>query len=424
MFMSSLSSFSVNPEFTHALLDLGKSSFRDPSGLLKHPFVHPGGPYGNNQWDWDSLWVLTALARYATLDRNCDSELIDEVKRCGAGVMQNFFDHQGEDGSVAILMTPEDVDWFDSTSLADSNPAKPVLGQIIKLLWGLLEEEEPQPQWLDRLDQYYQCMENRMATEGGLYAWVNDAAIGGDDDPTAWGRPPNSAGSLFLNCFLYKDLNAAADVAKACGRTELANTWLDKSGAIKRSIQEQCWHERDGFYYSVDVQSRQRLLPHRHFGQLNVNLVPTWKSIPLHVRYWTGFLPLWAGIADSKQAERVVQNHLLDSNAFWSNHGVRTLAADEPMYDPVTARGNPSNWLGPVWIISNYLVCEGLELYGFKTKADEIRQKTVALLQNDWLENQNLHENYHPDTGTGIAAPGFISWNLLALTMINAENEE
>ena len=38
---------------------------------------------------------------------------------------------------------------------------------------------------------------------------------------------------------------------------------------------------------------------------------------------------------------------------------------------------NPSNWLGPVWIIVNYLVWAGVKRYGFEAEAQDLADKTL-----------------------------------------------
>jgi putative isomerase len=79
---------------------------------------------------------------------------------------------------------------------------------------------------------------------------------------------------------------------------------------------------------------------------------------------------------------------------------------------------NPSNWLGPVWIIVNYFTWKGLQHYGFRKEAGDLADKTLALLALDLARNGSLNEYYHPDTGAALSHKGFIDWNLLALEMI------
>ncbi|HVP09886.1 MAG TPA: glycoside hydrolase family 37, partial [Phycisphaerae bacterium] len=96
--------------------------------------------------------------------------------------------------------------------------------------------------------------------------------------------------------------------------------------------------------------------------------------------------------------------------------GVRSLSSYERMYS-LDFSSNPSNWLGPVWIIVNYLVWKGLKAYGFDQEATELADKTLQLLCADLAAHGSLNEYYHPDTGAALSHNGFLDWNLLVLEM-------
>jgi putative isomerase len=87
------------------------------------------------------------------------------------------------------------------------------------------------------------------------------------------------------------------------------------------------------------------------------------------------------------------------------------------MYDPATDSANPSNWLGPVWIVASYMVYEALNRYGYHADAKSLADKTRKLLERDLEQTGTVHECYHPDTGTPNFNGGFLSWNLLAVLM-------
>ena len=127
---------------------------------------------------------------------------------------------------------------------------------------------------------------------------------------------------------------------------------------------------------------------------------------------------MWAEIATPEQAKRMVQENLKDSRTFNAPYGVRTLSKLEKMYS-VRASSNPSNWLGPIWGISNYMVYSGLVKYGFHTEAKELAFKTISLFGKDLEKNGALHEYYEPETGEPILNKGFQNWNYLVLNMID-----
>ena len=174
-------------------------------------------------------------------------------------------------------------------------------------------------------------------------------------------------------------------------------------------------------YYSVDI----NLLPYMGepqiiFGKpfvLHEGAPRDYPCLIQRLGVWSGFMTLWAGIATSEQAQRMVRENLLDERTFCAPYGVRTLSKLEKMYN-LRATHNPSNWQGPIWGISNYMVFRGLADYGFMKEARQMAEKTIALFSEDLKKNGTLHEYYDPDTGAPIINPGFQNWNYLVLNML------
>ncbi len=69
-----------------------------------------------------------------------------------------------------------------------------------------------------------------------------------------------------------------------------------------------------------------------------------------------------------------------DERTFSAAYGIRTLSQLEKMYD-LRASNNPSNWLGPIWGISNYLVFRGLQKYRLPRGCADLAEKTVAAVR-------------------------------------------
>ena len=390
-----------------------QGTLKDPSGELKHPYISPGGVYSKTLWDWDSYWLLFAVFGIAKkLNRH---EITEQVAPYAKGVLFNFLEHQGADGSLPILITPEDDDLFDCKRSADNNMAKPFIGQLaLLLIRNQLLEEADLKERIYQIRAFHQCYEKRYAhAETGLVFWAKDWGIGVDDDPATWGRPEKSCASLFLNIFFYKDLLAAAEVSEFVGRPDYAAEYLKKAKKLAYAIQKYCWDEREKAFFSVDIQCRQNLSPHRAWGMLNFKLDPFWHVLKLKILSWNSILPLWAGIGTQEQADAFIRENLVEGRLL-SDYGVRALSADEPMYAPEVARGNPSNWLGPIWIIVSYITWEMLKQYHHEDLADRIAGSISNLLDADLQKTGCFHEYYSPETGNPICTPGFMSWNGLA----------
>jgi putative isomerase len=122
-------------------------------------------------------------------------------------------------------------------------------------------------------------------------------------------------------------------------------------------------------------------------------------------------------VATAEQARDVARLHYRNPESFLAKAGVRTLAANEAMYN-LSETGNPSNWLGPIWIVCNYLTFRGLVKYGLNDEARDLVERTVELLGRDLEKNGCMHEYYVPETGEPVMNPGFMNWNFLVLNMI------
>jgi putative isomerase len=291
------------------------------------------------------------------------------------------------------------------------NMHKPFLCQQTLLVMDLLHESSWISSSFDKLERYFTCYDNNYYHENsGLYVWADDIMIGMDNDPASFGRTPGTTASIFLNSFMVKELQSMAEI---CGRLQFIDKqkyYQKKAEACISALQIECWDPRDAFYYSVDIDIQTRSYDWFHKG-----LGVFWKSIPIRIQVWSGFLPLWAGFATEEQAEQMRQ-HYYNTKSFNAPGGIRTLSKEEKMYD-LRASTNPSNWLGPVWIVASYCVFKGLLNYGFVTEAEELAAKTLHLLANDINETGTLHEYYNPETGKPVMNGGFMNWNILGLNM-------
>ena len=398
-----------NKNYTAAILsyaeDNYKKMFREPEGLLKYRFIVPGSCYDNCLWDWDS-W-LTNIA----LDKIVGNEDISEYEK---GCVLNFLNHIDEEGRMPIVIMPEGT-FPEFESGKETNIHKPILAQHALFI----VEKDGDASWIkpyfEKLERYldYYVRKCRHA-ETGLYFWIDDCAIGVDNDPCTFYRPLRSSGSILLNCFLYREFQATVELAKQLGMNDKDTKYDQLAKQLKDAIQNHCWDERDGFFYNVDL----NLLPVDKEQWLHSGCPRHWSCLIQRIEVWSGFLAMWSGIATKEQAKRMVEEHFRNEKTFCAPYGVRTLSKQEKMY-AIIKSGNPSCWLGPVWGISNYMVFEGLVRYGYVEEAKELCKKTIELFGKDILVNGEMHEYYDPETGEGVNNPGFQNWNLLVVNMIS-----
>jgi len=396
----------------------GPELLRPAQGILRHPSISPslpGAAYSTQLWDWDTLWTTTGLFRLAHLLG--DRDLHRRIGEHARGSLLNFLDHQSDVGRIPIMIEANNPDPFGCLKMASpniANQAKPVMAQLALLA----ADELSDVQWLaprfDPLLRFHDSWRLGNQSSIGLLVWGDDVAIGDDNDPTTFGRPYFSSANLLLNCLYYQDLRAAAELAQRLNRTEDAKRLGELAKDQAQRIQKYCWDPRDRFYYTVDVQCvdrRAELIPNVPRG-----MAMSWKCLPLRIQMFTGFLPMWCGLAAPQQAGDLVKLHYANPKTFHAAFGVRSLSKQETMYSLVFS-SNPSDWLGPIWIIVNYFVWKGLKSYGFDEQAADLADKTLRLLASDLAHNGSLNEYYHPDTGAPLSHKNFMDWDLLVLEM-------
>ncbi|MGC4074418.1 MAG: trehalase family glycosidase [Nibricoccus sp.] len=395
---------------------------RDEGGAFKYPFITPGSAqYADILWDWDS-W-LSDIALRQILAENATPEEKAKALKHEQGCVLNYLNYGAFDGWVPIILLRNSGPRAELMKQADTyetNMHKPCLAQhaafITKLNGGDAEWLRDGLFNLQAFVNRYKNHQRHKAT--GLYFWNDDMAIGVDNDPSTYMRPAKSSGSIFLNCLMYREFLALAYLCERLGQGEIAELYKKDAEELKAAVQKHCWDERDGFFYSVDL----NLLPYegKPFAadpsiRLHAGYPRDYDCLIQRIDVWSGFLPLWAEIATPEQAKRMVERYR-DTRTFNAPYGVRTLSKLEKMYN-VRASGNPSLWTGPIWGVSNYLVFRGLVKYGFKDDARDLADKTIRLFGRDFERFGALHEYYLPDSGEPVLNKGFQNWNYLVLNM-------
>ncbi len=228
-------------------------------------------------------------------------------------------------------------------------------------------------------------------SQDGLFRWFDGVESGVDNNPAVSDSPTDTTEGVDLQCYIYREYRAMALIAAKLGKPHDAAIYRQKARALKALVQRKMWSKSDGMFLNIDSRT----------GQF------------IRVKTWTNFVPLWAGMATRAQAVTTIREHLLNPKEFWALYGIRSLAADEPLYNP-----RSGYWRGPVWVISNCLLMHGLMRYGFRRQAIELARETQTLLVRDLKTTGGMNENYNPESGAPDAAGHFVSWDLLGEHML------
>lgn len=183
---------------------------------------------------------------------------------------------------------------------------------------------------------------------------------------------------LDLSLMIVKEMRSLSVMADELGKEKDARKWKKKADKITSLINERMWDEETGFYYHVDKKNHSFRFMGRDLKRPEI----------------IGFLPLWAEAAPKDRADRIIQK-LTDPAQFWRKYGVPTLSAADSFYNPNV--DYCCKWNGPVWLLWDYMVFEGLLNYGYTDIARELGKKMVLAVKTQLSLNHNYWESYSPD---------------------------
>ncbi len=303
----------------------------------------------------------------------------------------------------------------------------PVLAQAVERVWerghhrGFLEKALPQ------LDRYYSWLaQNRGPEKDGLLRILAPYESGVDASPSydallgvrpgmhrwrthlAYRSVPLTNKVLFgynqrammtfgkfqvvdvlVNAIYALNLQVLGALHRQLGQQEAAERWEQASRATLTALLDKCWDDQRGFFFNLDGRRLQR----------NTVLVIQ------------GLLPLILPDLPRSIVERLVNDHLTNSAEFWLPFPVPSVAHCEPSFSAqsyLIGTGYRLLWRGSTWINTNWYLVHGLRLHGFHALADELAQKTRAL-----VAQSGFREYFDPLTGEGLGAKQF-GWSTLA----------
>jgi hypothetical protein len=247
---------------------------------------------------------------------------------------------------------------------------------------------------------YHYFIENRDSDKDGLCEWGADAVLESVRDArvAVWdevGDPANFE-ALDCNIMLVKEAKSLSEMAKILGLEHESYQWIADAERRSKLINEFMWYEATGFYFHITKNTHS-------FSFKDEN--------DLKRKEMIAFLALWAGIADSLQAEKLLE-HFRNPNEFYRRFGMPSLSADDSYYNPI------GYWNGPVWIPWQYLIFRGLLDYGYYFDAADLTKRILdnivfQLKDNHWFWEFFSADDYHAGWNktylwTGLIARFFI----------------
>lgn len=133
------------------------------------------------------------------------------------------------------------------------------------------------------------------------------------------------------------------------------------------AMNQKLWNPGTGMYDAYDMINNQRIL----------------------MEASSGLMPLFGGIPDSEQAERMVE--VLNSSAFSGNPEQPNYLC--PSFTTLSPKFDPKKyWRGPVWINMNWMLYHGLRQYGYHELAEQIKSESLEL-----LSHYGFYEYFDPE---------------------------
>ena len=421
---------------TTSLLDQAVSVLRlNDTGI----FTKPGPHQYPHQWNWDSALIALGLSHF-------------DLPRAQAEI-RSLLSGQWQDGMVpSVVYHSVPSDYFPYPAFwqienSPNAPAVPTTGitqpPLLATIVRIMDSRTPMPEFLEEVYpsilHWHRWLHTARDVDGsGLACIIHPWESGTDDSPrwlhlfetiqpealpefqrgdtryvAATERPnrteyerfiylinifrkldykpeellahsPFVAQDVLFNAILFRadeDLRSLA--IRLNQPTDEIDGWLDR---MRSNFNTRFWDEEAGLYFDYDVSTGKPIL---------VNTAAT-------------FMPLFGGLLSENQAQRLIEEHLLNPNEYAPNgevrHWITTTAQTERTWEP------RRYWRGPVWVIMNWFVIEGLRRYGYDDLAEAIRQDTLGL-----VESAGFREYYDARDGSGCGSTDF-SWSA-ALTL-------
>ncbi len=351
---------------------------RRAQGELPYDYLVPSGVY-EEQWDWDAFFMGMALA----------SEIPSEAIYLKNWAL-NFLHNARSDGFTPGCVTPKGRD-------ERLNQMKPFLAQGAYFASQFLNDFDWLIPYLSKLETIVLYREKKLWNKKyDLGVWFNSMESGADNNVAALVFPNKTVIASDLNTYIYREYVSLSRIYKNLGKQKEAEKLEKRAKEINQHVNDLLWDEKDGAYYNMDSRDGSFI------RRISFNSIH----------------PLWGDIAPKDRAEVFIKRYVLKPNKLWSRYGIRTLAKDDLGYNNVNMIKPYSNWQGPVWPIGNYFFIHALLTYGFQKEAITIAKHVAQICLSDIKKTGGMHENYDAETGKPLAAPNFISWNLLVGNML------
>jgi alpha,alpha-trehalase len=314
---------------------------------LPHPFVPASRDFFNEQFYWDSYFIMLGL-----------NECEKKGQKIAKNMVENFFWMIEKYGYI-----PNSYKSYDTRS------QPPLLTSMILMIDEWLQDET----WLKKAYEFavkeYNFWHSPLhLTPTDLSRFADAKNENGEaldtENESGWDFTPryehraHRVCPIDLNAMLFKYEKDFEQIAKKLGKNNESENWKTKSATRRDLINKLMWNENDGLFFDYDFEKKEQLKT---------------KSLAAYV-------PMWAGLTDEKQSKSLSQNLKI----FEHSGG---LAVTDTTYGSDEQWCYPNGWPPMMW-----LTIQGLLNYGFTEDADRLTYKWLKLCADEFGKSGSWHE--------------------------------
>ncbi|WP_158606421.1 MGH1-like glycoside hydrolase domain-containing protein [Paenibacillus ginsengarvi] len=188
----------------------------------------------------------------------------------------------------------------------------------------------------------------------------------GVDDGIRFDQAPrHPSACVDATSHVYQLYTYAAQWARQLGSDP--EPFVQRSEELKLAIQQQLYDEQTGFFYDSWTMAQSGPKPGAQEGM------------------W----PLVVGAATPQQANRVIDEHLLNPKRFFTKHPLATVAVSDPAFEL-------RMWRGPVWNSMTYWAARGCMHYNRFDAALQLLEGALDASAEQFAQTGAIWEFYHP----------------------------
>lgn len=338
-----------------------------PVAGFEHPFMAPGGAYGENWWQLDGSLNL-AGAKWV------DQAFAEGVIRGFIGVQS-----QNPDGRIDLWGgAPARGGPADLSSLPRYFEAA---YDIARRSGDTSLRERTYQSMRAYLDWWISPVKRDRKT--GLITAIAEETFGGElsASPIIGPLTPQAVAPMDLNVAVIVGCRNVAELARRLGHAEDAKRYEGLLVELREAVERSMWDDARGIYCSYDVVKGERL------PQL----------------ICTTFDAFLLGRSQPERTTKLLAK-LTDPALFnWGGVCLTSVARTDPSYVEAAGPYSPRAWFGDIWTMRNMPVIAGLEQIGRHDLAAELAWRTVRIFNRNWTEYVKTSDG----TGQGVARYGW-----------------